>query len=1818
MHRKDDEWHDHGSQGEALADGPGSRNISQHDLCGVPGEIGEDGSPGSTWPGSSPISHEDSSSSPKDVIDRSTRSNGNLDSRECRTSGTASTSRGDNEADGVSAKDESKCSGEGGAQVLGISKPLVSSSGQFSKCCRHGGDSGGLIGGGDRPSGPPGLMSAMWTSLARLRCQMRPSCHTSTTASTGLELGSGSHGDGIVNEAEEVPVNEHGCCNVPPLVPTFEDGIGKVDFEDRQRTNKDILSKEPAWKMSKTLAALGAMIVLPVQGLLTQVAGATDFMEIACSPNSSLCSKMNSMGYEIKRINYKEGYDLDSRRGARMLDLEIKTNPPKFTWVSLPCTRISPLQNLTARSPEEWAKFEQRQGRDMKRAEEVAESIGDNLISNSDADMAWEWPTNAHKGWRSRAIQKLLRKITKAGKTAYWCRFHGCAYGLMHHDLPVQKSWTVLTTNRKLWMSLQRKCPGHPEHLHCRGEVAMASSYYPKQMVDAVCKSVAASWVELEEAQKISLTQDIEHYLLDLPCRDDEVSMVRKESPEIFALSRNVYPKEAPTGKKLESIRQQMMRIHRAAGHPSFSNLQRLLRARRAPEWAVALAGGLQCPECIESRRPQLHPPASLNVATELYEVIGVDVFEYEREEDVSREAKEKHKLLLWRDRASGYVYVEHLQTYTSAWEPRTSDILRSLSRWLMLHPSPKWILTDAGTVFTSEEFLEFAGRSGIGVMTAPAEAHWILGAEEGCINVLKNAVKRILKEEPLLPVPEAFAFAAHGHNHTIGHNGFSPFQWVRGGACPQEDVVAGIDPKKAFAGQLKMKEKARIAYEQENAKYKLSKLNNAVGRRPMSYKPGSLVMVWRQKMKPGKVQGHWNGPVRVLLQEGSTLWLASGAALIKAKTNQVRECSKREDLQATLNGVTIYKHPTTVENLLRNFTGKHYQNITGENPSKRQMESDMTGAEVLRESRQKRRIELPRGSKRKEPPAADDGDVEDNAESLPGVHQERPQVPPGDPPDNFQGEPTGGKAEELSGDPLDNFRGEPRGDGKETKEPSGDPLDSFRGEPRGDGNDPEARHHSAENNLDQALKTKGPNAVDGLPDLDDPGPTGNQCYVPGCALPGGHAGPHKDEENKTFQWTPYSGRIPLEENSDDDDSVSSTSSEELVPELQADPSGPRIDAHHVDEQECLYALEIEIEQCDIDYLMKHPHKSTIWMSKRMMEKSKEESWAKLPLSKKHEFDLAQAKELANVLQSKALRSLTAQEWKTLPQKRPMQMRWVLTTKSDSSAKARLVVLGYQAHNLCEVQASAPTLGRSSKMMLLALCANFGLKVRAGDVTSAFLQASQSLEDEDLLVWAPAELAVLYGASPKRPVMPLKVCRAFYGLVHSPRKWYEHMSGTLKRIGWRALLSDPCVFVLEDPTGKVVGLSGLHVDDILIGGDEDSEVFQTAQRQLEESYRWGKWDQGSFTFAGTRISQEENGTIKMDQREYSEKWLSEVKLENGRDQYPKLKATPEEISQLRGAIGSIAWRSSQTSPQFQADANLLLSEVPFATVETLLKANKLVREVKRTSEQCLLFPCWKVPWDQLVISVWADASNGNRPDRSSTMGVIAGMCTKKLLEHQECQIAVIYWKSSKCPRQVLGSNGAEVQAITDGEDVCFRLRALLAEFQGISLDRSNIHNMVRDHTTGILIMDSRGIYDAMSRNISSLHGLRSGRSGYELAISVRQAKSIGTIFRWVNGDAQLGDVLTKWNSRKVFLQFLAANQHWKLVYDENFIAARKLKKRDLEKKLHEAEENFISWIGQLARQNRWPWDEPEDQMLRSLGDEIIRLSCEHSTCQVSI
>ena len=156
----------------------------------------------------------------------------------------------------------------------------------------------------------------------------------------------------------------------------------------------------------------------------------------------------------------------------------------------------------------------------------------------------------------------------------------------------------------------------------------------------------------------------------------------------------------------------------------------------------------------------------------------------------------------------------------------------------------------------------------------------------------------------------------------------------------------------------------------------------------------------------------------------------------------------------------------------------------------------------------------------------------------------------------------------------------------------------------------------------------------------------------------------------------------------------------------------------------------------------------------------------------------------------------------------------------------------------------------------------------------------------------------------------------------------------MRETGWTQLLGDKCCFVLlhaeEDGSSSIHGLAGIHVDDFLLAGLVDSEHYQSREKALAEAFRWGKWEENEFEFAGCNIRQMKDMSIVLNQEKCSKRWLEEVEIDKEKARKTPLNAA--ELSAMRGALGTVSWRATQTGPQYLAEASLLLSEINRATI----------------------------------------------------------------------------------------------------------------------------------------------------------------------------------------------------------------------------------------------------------------------------------------------
>ena len=113
------------------------------------------------------------------------------------------------------------------------------------------------------------------------------------------------------------------------------------------------------------------------------------------------------------------------------------------------------------------------------------------------------------------------------------------------------------------------------------------------------------------------------------------------------------------------------------------------------------------------------------------------------------------------------------------------------------------------------------------------------------------------------------------------------------------------------------------------------------------------------------------------------------------------------------------------------------------------------------------------------------------------------------------------------------------------------------------------------------------------------------------------------------------------------------------------------------------------------------------------------------------------------------------------------------------------------------------------------------------------------------------------------------------------KEWCDRLKTSLIKHGVTSCALDPCAFVLQK-SGKIHGVLGVHVDDVIGGGSETFDRIMTAVRK---EFDFGAMDVGNFRFKGRLISQMTNGEIVFDMEQYK---MSLKKLKCPRPTKPSL------------------------------------------------------------------------------------------------------------------------------------------------------------------------------------------------------------------------------------------------------------------------------------------------------------------------------------------
>src|SRR6202161_2620864 len=258
--------------------------------------------------------------------------------------------------------------------------------------------------------------------------------------------------------------------------------------------------------------------------------------------------------------------------------------------------------------------------------------------------------------------------------------------------------------------------------------------------------------------------------------------------------------------------------------------------------------------------------------------------------------------------------------------------------------------------------------------------------------------------------------------------------------------------------------------------------------------------------------------------------------------------------------------------------------------------------------------------------------------------------------------------------------------------------------------------------------------------------------------------------------------------------------------------------------------------------------------------------------------------------------------------------KWVFDVKTDAdnyilTYRARWVICGNrQREGLDFDNTYAPVVTETATKLALSAIAIHGLYAEQVDFVTAYLNAQ--LQGRKIYMRLPT------GYYKNETNKVCSVLQALYGLKQSAFLWNNVLDEKLKKLGFKPLLEDPCVYIR---TGKSFAI--IYVDDAVIAAltkDEVDEIKRELNKDfpIKEIGELGK-------FLGCHVIRDyERGVITLTQAPYIEKILAEAGMETcwptGTPLNPRYwkneDETPTNTAEYQRLTGQFNWLVTKTRP----------------------------------------------------------------------------------------------------------------------------------------------------------------------------------------------------------------------------------------------------------------------------------------------------------------
>ena len=294
-------------------------------------------------------------------------------------------------------------------------------------------------------------------------------------------------------------------------------------------------------------------------------------------------------------------------------------------------------------------------------------------------------------------------------------------------------------------------------------------------------------------------------------------------------------------------------------------------------------------------------------------------------------------------------------------------------------------------------------------------------------------------------------------------------------------------------------------------------------------------------------------------------------------------------------------------------------------------------------------------------------------------------------------------------------------------------------------------------------------------------------------------------------------------------------------------------------------------------------------------------------------------------------------------------------------------MLGFQDPDLTEVPRDSPTLSAASEAMIMQWVASHKYPLISGDIKTAFLSGDEDIRN--IFISPPDDVRQMLNLDHETV---LRLRKAVNGLVNAPKKWWDRLKTSLIKHGFTSCALDPCAFALRK-IGKIHGVLGVHVDDVIGGGNETFDRIRTA---VHKEFDLGAWDVGNFRFKGR---------------------------------------------QFRGGVGSLGWFVDHCCPQLSFQLAELRRKQASPTVQDLLKLNKVIRTTKVIERKIKIR---SIPVEHLRFMGVHDAAHANLEGGASQQGHLI-LAVHASITNCRVPVTVLRWQSKKIKKVVRSSLAAE-------------------------------------------------------------------------------------------------------------------------------------------------------------------------------------------------